>query len=118
MLLVVGEHVLGGLGPQAARMATGLSGGLGGTHQEVCGALSGGVLVIGAALGRASLQEDDEPAMALSARFRERFLAELGHTQCAPLRELVRAPGGLDSCAELVRRAALILLELLDEPPS
>jgi hypothetical protein len=62
MLLVVGEHVLGDLGPRCARMATGLAGGLGDTQQEMCGALSGGVLVIGGLLGRESLNEDGRPS--------------------------------------------------------
>ena len=116
MLLVVGGHVLGDLEPQCARMATGFAGGLGNTQQEMCGALSGGVLVIGGLLGRESLGESDRPALALATRYRDRFLAELGLTQCARLREtVVHAPGGLGSCAVLVERAATILLELLAE---
>ena len=115
MLLVVGEHVLGDLEPQCARMATGLAGGVGDTQQEMCGALSGGVLVIGGLFGRGSLDEDDWQALTLATRYRERFLAELGATQCARLRERVHAPGGLGSCALLVERAAAMLLELLAE---
>ena len=115
MLLVVGEHVLGDLGPRCARMATGLAGGVGDTQQEMCGALSGGVLVIGGLLGRESLDEDDQQALDLATRYRERFLAELGATQCARLREtVVYTPGGLGSCALLVERAATILLEVLE----
>jgi C_GCAxxG_C_C family probable redox protein len=115
MLLAVGGHILGDLGPLATRMAAGLAGGVGSTHQEMCGALSGGVLVIGGLLGRERLSEDDEPALSVTAGYRARFLEELGDTQCARLRELVDAPGGLGSCAELVERAAVILLELLAE---
>ena len=116
MLLVVGEHVLGDLEPRCARMATGFAGGVGDTRQEMCGALSGGVLVIGGLFGRDSLDEDDGQALALATCYRERFLAELGATQCARLREtVVYAPGGLGSCAVLVERAATMLLELLAE---
>jgi C_GCAxxG_C_C family probable redox protein len=111
MLLVVGGHALGDLDPQCVRMATGLAGGVGDSQQEMCGALSGGVLVIGGLLGRESVGEDDWPALNLATRYRERFLAELGVTQCARLREMVHAPGGLGSCALLVERAAAILLE-------
>jgi C_GCAxxG_C_C family probable redox protein len=116
MLLVVGEHVLGDLSSECARMATGLAGGVGDTQQEMCGALGGGVLVIGGLLGRESLKEDDWPALDLSTRYRRRFLAEFGYTQCGRLREkVVYAPAGLGSCAALVERAATILLELLAE---
>ena len=88
---------------------------MGGTHQEMCGALSGGVLVISGLLGRVELDEDDQLARDLVSRYRERFLAELGDTQCARLRELVEAPAGLGSYDLLVERAATILLEVLAE---
>lgn len=115
MLLVVGEHVLGGLEPQCARMATGFAGGVGDTQQEMCGALSSGVMVIGGLFGRESLAEDDRPALDLATRYRRRFLEKLGAVQCASLREMVHAPGGLGSCAVLVERAAMILLDLLGQ---
>ncbi len=114
-MLTVGGHVLGDLGPRSVRMATALAGGLGSTYQEMCGALSGGVLVIGGSLGRDGLDQDDAPAMELATRFRARFLAAFGDTHCGRLREMVHAPGSLGSCAVLVERAARILLELLDE---
>ena len=95
-------------------MASGFSGGLGGTQEELCGALSGGVMVIGALYGRASLGEDDRLATDLADQYRRCFLAEFGHTQCARLREaVVDAPGGPSSCGMLVEQAAIILLRLL-----
>jgi C_GCAxxG_C_C family probable redox protein len=116
MLLVVGGHVLENPGSECARMATGFAGGVGDTQQEMCGALSGGVLVIGGLLGRTSLSQSDRPALDLATRYRRRFVAEFGDTQCARLREkVVYAPGGLGSCSALVERAATILLELLGE---
>jgi C_GCAxxG_C_C family probable redox protein len=115
MLFAVGEHVLDRVPEDCVRMASLLAGGVGGTQQEVCGALSGGVLVIGGLLGRRRPGDDESAAVALAARYRERFLLELGATQCATLRELVKAPGGLGSCAQVVEQAAAILLELLEE---
>ena len=121
-MLAVGERYVDDLGPQCAwvdamtRMATGFSGGLGDTREALCGALSGGVMVIGALFGRASLEEDDRPAIDLAARYRERFLETFGYTQCTMLREeVVDAPGGPGSCGELVERAATILMGLIDE---
>lgn len=100
----------------ATRMATGFSGGFGNTREELCGALSGGVMIIGALYGRTSKDEDDQPAIDLVVRFRERFLEAFGYTQCSALREeIIDTPGGYDSCGELVERAARILLELLEE---
>jgi hypothetical protein len=96
-------------------MVTGLAGGVGNGHQEMCGALSVGILIIGALHGRATPDEDDGPALRLASCYRERFLDELGATQCAQLRDMVHAPGGLGSCALLVERSALALLHLLRE---
>lgn len=73
-------------------------------------------MVIGAAYGRTRRDEDDEPAIKRSGRYRERFLETFGYTQCSELRErVVDAPGGPDSCGELVERAAVVLMEVLDE---
>lgn len=112
-MLAVGGHVLENLQPGYVRMSTPLAGGLGRTHYEVCGALTGGVLVIGALLGRTSLDEDDERAQALTREYRRHFLAEMGHTQCAQIRDWVNAEGGPGTCAVVVERAARILLDLL-----
>jgi C_GCAxxG_C_C family probable redox protein len=116
MLLTVGEHLMDDLEPRCVRMATGLAGGVGDTQQEMCGALSGGILVIGGLLGRTSLSQSDQAALMHATRYRQRLIAEFGDTQCARLREtVVHVPSGLGSCAALVERAATILLELLME---
>ena len=117
-MLAVGGHVLGDLDPRMVRMATGFAGGVGESKQEMCGAFSAGVMIIGALYGRSSLEEDDLPAQRLAACYRERFAAELGTTRCGPLYEQVHAPGGPGSCSSVVERAAPILLELLDEQRS
>jgi len=115
VLLAVGEHKLGHLEPQALRMATPLAGGLGCTYLEICGALVGGTMVIGGLLGRTKASQNDERAQALAARYRARFLAEQGHTQCQAIRDRIHAPGGPGTCAAVVEQAAELLLALLDE---
>ena len=114
-MLAVGGHVLGYLDPRSVRMATGFAGGVGDTQQEMCGALSAGVMLISALYGRNSLEESGWQALDLATRYRERFAAKLGTTRCGPLYERVHAPGRLGSCALVVEHAALILLELLVE---
>jgi len=104
------------LSPQCARMATGFSGGLGDTREELCGALSGGVMVIGAVHGRSSRDEDDKPAIERAEAYRGGFLERFGHVQCRKLRdEVVNVPGGLNSCGALVAEAALLLMSLLED---
>jgi C_GCAxxG_C_C family probable redox protein len=115
MVLAVGGHVLADLEPQCLRMATPLAGGIGSSHLEACGALAGGAMVIGGLLGRTTAGEDDEPAQALTRRYRELFLEELGNTRCEPIRDWVKGPDGPGTCAVVVERAARILLRLLEE---
>ncbi len=115
MLLAVGEHLWGRVDPQAVRMARAFFGGVGGTHQELCGALSGGVMVIGALLAAQLPGEDEERMRQTVARYRQRFLDEIGPTQCVALRDGLYGPDGREPCSALVQRAVRILLQVLDE---
>jgi C_GCAxxG_C_C family probable redox protein len=113
-LLAVGEHKLGKLDPQAIRIATPFGGGVGGTREELCGALSGGVMVVGALYGRTDSGQDDTRAYELAKQYREAFLAEFEHTQCAPIRDAFAKPDGSHGCDVVVERAARVLLGVLD----
>ena len=113
-MLAVGEHLLGPLDDQVLRMSSGLGGGVGSTQQELCGALSGGVLIIGALYGRTRPDQDDEECSRLVSTYRERFLEEFGTTCCADLRERGFGSEGRWPCSTLVARSATILLDLLD----
>ena len=114
-MLAVGEHVLGGVDATLFGVSTGFAGGVGGSQQEMCGVLSAGVMLIGAAHGRSTPNEDNELTNDLINRYRERFGAGLGNTTCGPLNEQVNAPGGLGECALVGEKGALILLELLED---
>lgn len=109
----MGEYLFGPIDDQTRRMTTGLAGGVGGTHQELCGALSGGVLLIGALHGRTRPDEDDSQCMTLVSRYRERFVQELGTTHCGDLRAMGYGSDGKWPCSVLVERAARVLLETL-----
>jgi C_GCAxxG_C_C family probable redox protein len=95
-------------------MSTAFGGGVGGTHQELCGALSGGIMVIGGLHGRTEADQDDERAYDLAKQYREAFLTEFGHTQCEPIRERFQKPDGSHGCDQVVERAARILLGILE----
>ena len=109
----MGEYLLGSVDSLAQRMATGLAGGVGCSYQEMCGALSGGVLLIGAVHGRTQPNEDDRECQRLAAEYRERFAQELGATRCCDLRASGYGSGGTQPCSTLVERAARILLQVL-----
>lgn len=116
MLHAVGGQYLENFNPQCTRMATGFSGGLGDTQEELCGALSGGAMVIGALYGRSSRDEDDKPAVERAEAYRVRFVEAFGCTRCRELREeVVNVAGGLGTCGALVAEAALVLMDVLED---
>jgi len=112
----VGGYLPEDLEPQLIGMVTGFYGGLGSSQQELCGAVSGAARVAGALLGRLGLDEDNQPAVDLTADYRDRFLQAFGYTRCARLREpVVHSHKALASCGALGQRAALILLDQLTD---
>jgi len=111
----VGEHLLGRVNTRMVRMALALCGGLGGTFEEMCGALSGGALVVGDFLGPRRPGGDEKPMRETIARYRQRFLDEIGPTKCATLRDGLYGPNGKEPCNVLVQRAIRLLFEVLDE---
>ena len=112
-MLAVGEHLLGEIDDQTLRMTTAMGGGVGLTQQELCGALSSGVLLIGALYGRTTSAEDDAQCAQIAAHYRQRFLEEFGSTRCQDIRDRGFGSGGTWPCSELVERAGGILLETL-----
>ena len=96
------------------RVALAFVGGAGGTQQEMCGALSGGIMTIGVHLSPDQPGDEEELMRQTVVRYRERFLTEIGPTQCAALRDGLYGDGGREPCSTLVQRAVRILLETLN----
>ena len=79
------------------RIATGFGGGLS-RNGDVCGALTGGIMRIGLAMGRNSEEESRDPCYLAVDRFYSAFVKEFGTCEC---RELT----GLDLKTERGRAA-------------
>ena len=109
-MLAVGEQLLGTEVRDVVRYVTPFAGGVGCHGKELCGALSGGIAVIGGLFGRRTSDEDDALVHDLACRFRERFVDELGVTRCQQVRAKIKAPGGMVSSILPSRDAV--------EPPS
>ena len=111
----MGEYLWGTVDPQWVRMAAAFGGGVGGTHEEICGALSGGVMALGALWGPRFPKDNEDRLRQAIRRYRERFIAEIGPTQCGALRAEMYGPQGKEPCSVLVQRAIGILLAVMDE---
>jgi arsenite methyltransferase len=97
----------------AVRCAAGFGGGIGGTLEDVCGALSGGVLALGLLLGRSEPDSNRQVLGELTRQFRQRFISEFGSTHCATLRKGFDESEEPLGCARLSAQTAVILAELL-----
>ena len=98
-----------------------------GRQGEVCGALTGGVLVVGLVHGRdhAEEQETGAPVHEKAAEFVQRFAEVNGALRCRDLIGLdVSSEEGLreyhaqnlhERCSGIVSNAVRVILELLDE---
>lgn len=114
-MLAVGEHLWGDVDDHTRRMTSGLAGGVGCSYQELCGALSGGALIIGALHGRASADEDDTECNRRVSLYRDQFLERFGTTRCFDLRESGYGSEGRWPCSALVDQATRILWQVLSE---
>lgn len=114
-MLAVGRQILGPLDERTIRMTTGFSGGVGGTHNDLCGAFSAGVMILGALYGRVDPAEDDSRVKRIVKEYRDLFQAGLGAVHCYELRLENYGSQGKEPCSVLVERAAAILLALIRE---
>lgn len=107
-------------------MACGFGGGVGGSHSEICGAVSGAVLVLSLMHPHTKTDNDGKKAVyALVKSLRERFSSIFGTTRCSDLPHAnvtadERTPAalrlGLTKCCDIVVvTAAEILGSMLSE---
>lgn len=112
VVIAVGDHYLGKTPDLLLRASTPFGGGVGCCHEELCGALSGGVLVLGTLMGRTLPTESDEHLRALVCLLRDRFQATLGHTQCKAIRDSLPEVKG--RCEPVVEQGARLVVELIE----
>jgi C_GCAxxG_C_C family probable redox protein len=77
-------HAQGADSDEVRRISTGFAGGLSG-RRGPCGAVTGGVIGIGLACGRATPGESDLPAMQATQEFADAFESRFGSRNCVDL---------------------------------
>ena len=112
-MLSVGKFKLENLDDRSIKMTTGFSGGVGDSRQELCGAFTAGVMVIGALYGRTEIGADDTVCFQKTKAYRDRFNEAMGSISCLELRAERYGSDGNESCSVLVERAARELLDLI-----
>ena len=98
---------LTGLEPEQVFAAAGaFGGGVGGSHAELCGAVSGGLLVLGLLFPHTQGENWDgkRQIYGLAKQFRQRFFETFGHTRCG---DLLRARCGVSEKTTAAARLGL-----------
>lgn len=126
-VLLAGAETLGEVSEAIPRIATAFGGGLA-RQGDVCGAVTGGLMVIGLAEGRTRNTQSREPAYQAGEEFQKRFRAANGALTCRELtgcdmrtqegRDRFNATNQHERCVRYVTMAAETAVELVDKPRS
>jgi len=99
-----------------SRLTSGLVGGMGSSHEEACGALSGGIIALGYLYGRTDPDDEIPILKEMVIEYRERFKKEFGTTNCGVLLNRFGEQGDdYSKCRELTGQAARILTDIIEE---
>jgi C_GCAxxG_C_C family probable redox protein len=101
--------------PEVIRSASGFGGGIGGSNEEICGAFTGGVIALGALLGRENGGDNLRDAGALIKEFKTKFLHEFGSLNCQTLLNDFKDRQNPLGCVKLTANGAVMLADLLHE---
>jgi C_GCAxxG_C_C family probable redox protein len=84
--LAIHSLVTTDLPEHAVSMLTGFGGGIGGSHQSVCGAVSGSIAALDLVWGRRKpAHESSKPAYAIASEFLNQFTSRFGTEICGEL---------------------------------
>jgi C_GCAxxG_C_C family probable redox protein len=96
-------------------VATAFGGGIGRTHQDICGALTGGVIALGWLFGRNEPGADWKDAYESAAELKRRFVIEHGTTNCGALLATFDPQENMMRCKRLSGEVASMLVQILEE---
>ena len=96
------------------KVASGFCGGVGRSHEDICGALTGGVIAAGYLFGRMEQGKDLKEATRVITAFRKAFLEAFGSTNCAAILKSLGPQENVMKCKELTGRATGLLVDILN----
>lgn len=95
------------------KVASGFCGGIGRSHEDICGALTGGVIAVGYLFGRMEQGKDFREATRVVTEFRNSFRAAFGSTNCAEILNSLGEQEKYIKCKQLTGRATGLLVDIL-----
>ena len=101
---------------EATRLGTAFGAGVGRSKEELCGALSGGLIALGYLQGRSHGGEKWDDLARLAAGVRSRFKALHGCTSCSAVLARFGPQEAMDKCVALSAVTAGLFHEALGDP--
>lgn len=101
---------------EVPRVVSAFGGGIGRSHQDLCGALAGGVAALGLVMGRNQPGESWLVCAEAAAELRRRFLGRCGTTNCAQLLERLGKQENMLKCKKLSGQVAGMVWDILQKP--
>ncbi len=98
---------------KVCKAASGFCGGIGGCHQDICGALSGGIIALGSIYGREEGGADISKLVFLSVELRRLFIEEFKTTVCKDVIENLKNIPECKDCKDVTAKTAWLLYTLL-----
>ncbi len=114
VLIAVLESMNHPIHPTIPRSGTCFGGGVGRTHEELCGALAGGLMAVGCLLGRDQQGKSWDCAAQAAAALRERFLERQGSTCCGDILATLGPQQNQTLCHQLSAATAELTCEILE----
>jgi C_GCAxxG_C_C family probable redox protein len=112
-VIAVGGHYVDPLPDVLLRVSCPFGGGIGGCQDELCGVLSGAIVVLGALWGRASRDEPEELVRELACQVQREFVAYAGTSTCRPIRDSLLVEE--KRCLPVVLAGTRILVEAIEQ---
>ena len=88
------------------KASSGFGGGIAGTTEDLCGGFTGGVLALGALLGRDKGLDDLKDCGLLVKELRKRFLKEFGSVNCGAILKGFNGAQKPFMCAKVTAKGA------------
>ena len=101
--------------PDVVKASSGFGGGIAGTTEDLCGGFTGGVLALGALLGRDQGLENLKDCGLLVKELRKRFFKEFGSVNCGAILKGFNEAQKPFMCAKVTAKGAEIVADLLNE---
>jgi C_GCAxxG_C_C family probable redox protein len=102
----------------SVNVASGFCGGVGRTHEDICGAFAGAVIAVGYLFGRTEQGKDLSTACTIISEFRRQFIEAFGSTNCALILERLGEQEKYIKCKQLTGKAAGMLSDILVQTKS